>query len=284
MTTTVTISTLSTTGLLLATALLSGCASGPANDPWQSYNQNAQYFNDRVDRNITKPIAKGYHWITNDAIDTGISNFFSNMNDIGVTINDFLQAKFSQGGMDAGRLVVNSTLGVAGFVDVAQHINLPKHKEDFGQTLGYWGVPSGPYLVLPFFGPSSPRDAAGIVGDAFLNPLTYVSMFGGTAANAASAGAKAVDIVDTRADLMTTEKIFDEATSDSERYEFLKNTYQQKRESLVNDGKITDDLDDDYDSVAPTSSTSNPGSANAPAASSDPAKRHLLELTAPAGK
>ncbi|WP_239649803.1 MlaA family lipoprotein [Methylocucumis oryzae] len=93
MTTTVTISTLSTTGLLLATALLSGCASGPANDPWQSLNQNTQHFNDRVDRNITKPIAKGYRWLTNDAIDTGISNFFSNMNDIGVTINDFLQAK-----------------------------------------------------------------------------------------------------------------------------------------------------------------------------------------------
>ncbi|WP_239649802.1 MlaA family lipoprotein [Methylocucumis oryzae] len=195
----------------------------------------------------------------------------------------FCKQKFSQGGMDASRLVVNSTLGVAGFVDVAQHMSLPKHQEDFGQTLGYWGVPSGPYLVLPFFGPSSPRDAVGIVGDAFLHPLTYVSMFGGTAANAASAGATAIDIVDRRADLTTTEKIFNEATSDSERYEFLKNTYQQKRESLVHDGKITDDLDDDYDSVEPTSSTSNPGSANAPT-TSDPAKRHLLELTAPADK
>ena len=206
--------------LALAMAL-GGCAttspSQEKTDPWIGWNHGAQSFNDNVDKVILKPVAKGYQWVTPSLVNEGITNFFSNIKDISVTINDLLQFKLNQGGMDAQRLLVNSTVGVAGFIDIAKHLDLPKHDEDFGQTLSAWGVPSGNYLVLPFFGPSNPRDALGIVGDALFNPLTYVSAFGTTAISAVIAGSKAVDVVDRRANLMTTEKIIDEGSVN--RYE-----------------------------------------------------------------
>jgi len=120
------------------------------NDPWEGWNRGTYSFNDTIDKAVIKPVAKGYAWVTPDAVDTGVTNFFSNMNDIGVTINDLLQFKMAQGGMDASRFLINTTVGVVGIFDVAKMIDLPKHNEDFGQTLGYWGVPSGNYLVLPF--------------------------------------------------------------------------------------------------------------------------------------
>jgi len=113
-------------------------------------------------------------------------------------------------------------------------VDLPKHDEDFGQTLGFWGVPAGPYLVLPFAGPSSPRDFVGLIGDALLNPLTYVSAFGGLAGGAATGGANALNVTDTRAGLMSTEKVVNEGSVN--RYDFIKNAYEQHREYLVHDG------------------------------------------------
>jgi phospholipid-binding lipoprotein MlaA len=222
--------------LLTSVALsiaLGGCSSVP-NDPFHGWNQGTQSFNDGLDRHVVKPVAIGYEAITPDPVSESITNFFSNMNDIGVTVNDVLQLKLLQGGMDLSRFIINSTVGVAGFFDVATLIDLPKHHEDFGQTLGFWGVPSGPYLVLPFFGPSSPRDTVGLIGDAALNPLTYVSIFGGAAGSIASGSASAVRIADTRAGLMATEKVVNEGAVD--RYDFLKNAYQQHREYLIHDG------------------------------------------------
>ncbi|CAA9891592.1 Surface lipoprotein [Candidatus Methylobacter favarea] len=236
--------------LLLSSLVISGAFGGCAttstqvnpNDPWVGWNRGAQSFNDDVDDAILKPVAKGYLAITSEAVDQGVTNFFSNLNDIGVTVNDFLQLKFLQGGMDASRFIVNTTAGMAGIFDVAKHIDLPKHNEDFGQTLGFWGVPSGSYLVLPFFGASSPRDTVGLVGDALLNPLTYASLFGGAAINAVTTGTKAVDVADTRAGLMSTEKMIDEASVD--RYDFIKNAYQQHREYLIHDGNPPQDEND----------------------------------------
>ncbi len=234
---------------LVISVTLAGCASTPTtvepeqNDPWVGWNRGTQSFNDNLDKAIVKPLAKGYQWITPDFVDEGVTNFFSNINDIGVTINDVLQFKMTQSGMDAGRFLINTTAGVAGFIDVATLIDLPKHKEDFGQTLGFWGVPSGNYLVLPLFGPSSPRDTIGLVGDALFNPLTYVSIFGGAAATAATAGAKVVDVTDKRANLMTTEKILDEGAVD--RYDFIKNSYEQNRDYLIHDGNPPEDTDPD---------------------------------------
>ena len=276
--------------LALAMAL-GGCAttspSQEKTDPWLGWNHGAQSFNDNIDKAILKPVAKGYQWITPSLVNEGITNFFSNIKDIGVTINDLLQFKLNQGGMDAQRLLVNSTVGVAGFIDIAKHLDLPKHDEDFGQTLSVWGVPSGNYLVLPFFGPSNPRDALGIVGDALFNPLTYVSGFGSTAIGAAIAGSKAVDVVDRRANLMTTEKIIDEGSVN--RYEFIKNSYEQNRDFLIHDGNSSQDvdlLDDNADEKSKagnsTASTQNKKSTDKSAANSNKTKaKHTLELTAP---
>lgn len=231
---------------LVVSGALSGCSTTPAseanNDPWEDWNRDVHEFNKDFDDTILKPLAKGYQNTVPNPVDEGITNVFSNINDIGVTINDFLQLKFTQGGMDASRFLINTTAGVVGIFDVAKKIDLPKHDEDFGQTLGFWGVPSGNYMVLPFIGASSPREAFGLLGDALFNPLTYVSFFGGFAANAATAAATGVDVTDTRSDLMQSEKILDEASVD--RYDFVRNSYIQRREYLVYDGNPPEDVSD----------------------------------------
>jgi phospholipid-binding lipoprotein MlaA len=234
-------------GAVLLSSALGGCASSAkpppdGNDPWESWNRDVHEFNQDFDKAIMKPLAKGYDDVVPNPVDESVTNVFSNINDIGVFINDFLQLKFEQGGMDVGRFLINTTVGVVGIFDVAKEINLPKHDEDFGQTLGFWGVPSGSYMVLPFLGASSPRDAAGLLGDALFNPLTYVSFFGGFAANAATAAATGVDATDTRSDLMQSEKILNEASID--RYDFVKNAYNQRREYLIYDGNPPEDGND----------------------------------------
>lgn len=265
---------------LITTIALGGCASTETsvpdqNDPWAGWNRGTQTFNDNLDKAILKPLAKGYQWITPEFVDEGVTNFFSNINDIGVTVNDLLQFKLTQSGMDASRFLINTTAGVGGFVDVAGMIDLPKHKEDFGQTLGYWGVPSGSYLVLPFFGPSSPRDTAGLVGDALFNPLTYVSVFGGAAATAATAGSRVVDVTDKRANLMTTEKIVDEGSVD--RYDFIKNSYEQNRDYLIHDGNLPDSADPDL--LDESSELSGTGIKKSDTTNSSPSNQNTINNT-----
>lgn len=233
-------------GLILAMLLLllNGCATAPVavtdeRDPWENWNRKVQTFNDKLDRYALKPLAKGYRWVVPSFVDQGITNFFSNINDIGVTINDLLQFKLTQTGSDGARFLVNTVAGVGGLFDVATLIDLNKHDEDFGQTLGVWGVPTGPYLVLPFFGPSSPRGVGGLLGDAAMNPVFYVGVFPITA------GLSTVRIVDIRSDHLGTEKILSEAALD--RYEFIKNSYFQSRNYLVNDGNLPEDEVPDSD-------------------------------------
>lgn len=294
---------LSLTSLAISIAL-SGCATTTTNsdpdDIWQGWNRGTQEFNDDVDQAILKPVAKGYVAVTPDAVDEGVTNFFSNLNDIGVTINDFLQLKLLQSGMDLSRFIINTTVGVVGVFDVATMVDLPKHNEDFGQTLGFWGVPSGPYMVLPLAGPSSPRDFVGLIGDALMNPLTYVSVFGGFAGGAATGGANALDVTDTRAGLMATEKVVNEGAVN--RYDFIKNAYEQHREYLIHDGNPpSNDLEPEEDASAEPASSSNKASnSTAPAGgatntfnatpmpsnNTEPApvinnSKHLLELTSP---
>jgi len=222
--------------------VLNGCASNPTNpdDPWEDWNRGAQEFNDDFDETIMKPLAKDYLIVTPEPVDRGVTNFFSNIDDIGVTINDLLQFKLIQAGMDMSRFLVNTTAGVAGFMDIATMIDLPKHNEDFGQTLGVWGVPSGPYLVLPFWGPSSPRGTTGLLGDALMDPINY-TVFISFAASAASSVSDVLDVTDKRAGLMTTEKIVDEAAIN--RYDFIRESYLQHREYLINDGNIPEEND-----------------------------------------
>lgn len=229
------------------TVFLSACATVETpnpDDPWESWNRSTQSFNDGLDDYAIKPVAKGYRWIMPGFADTAVTNVFSNIDDIGVFINDSLQGKFVQSGMDFTRFLVNSTAGIGGLIDVATMIDLPKHHEDFGQTLGFWGVPSGPYLVLPLFGPSSPRGAIGLVGDAAMNPITYVGSFGVTS------GIFAVNAIDQRADNLGTERIATEAAAFG-RYEFFRDAYTEKRRSMIADGDVLVDdtfiLDESFD-------------------------------------
>ena len=226
-------------------AFLNGCATmqgADPKDPWESWNRGAQLFNDRVDDYVMKPVAKGYDCVMPSFAHQAVSNFFSNLDDIDVIANDALQGKFSQSGLDSARFLVNSTVGVCGLIDVGTMVDLTKHHEDFDQTLGFWGMPSGPYLVLPFFGPSSPRGVAGLLSDAAFNPISYTGVYFGSSsatAYAVSGGLGALKAIDTRANNLGLEKTISEAAID--RYEFFKNSYQSRRNYLIHDGNVPDE-------------------------------------------
>ncbi|WAK03462.1 MlaA family lipoprotein [Methylobacter sp. YRD-M1] len=222
-------------------AMMTGCATSTrdARDPLENWNRDVQLFNDNLDEYVGKPIANGYQWIMPSFADRGVTNFFSNINDIGVTINDLLQFKLSQAGMDGSRFIVNTVAGIGGFIDVAEMIDLPKHEEDFDQTLGVWGLPTGPYLVLPLFGPSSPRGIGGLIGDAAMNPVNYLD------SGIITGSLSAVNWTDFRADNLGTEKAADEAALD--RYEFFKNAYLQRRNYLVHDGNVPEEEKDELE-------------------------------------
>ncbi|PCJ30004.1 MAG: ABC transporter [Gammaproteobacteria bacterium] len=218
--------------LIAATLVLSGCAttqySADASDPLQGYNRAMYSFNDALDTVIIKPAAIGYDAVLPDPIQKGVSNFFSNLNEITVILNDLLQLKFGQAFHDTGRFMLNSTVGFAGIFDVAGYAGHEKHHEDFGQTLGVWGVEPGPYVVLPLFGPRNVRDSFGLVGDIYTDPVTYMTDAG--ARNAVTA----VKIVNTRANLLGAGKVLEEAALDE--YTFVRNAYLQRRQNLVFDG------------------------------------------------
>jgi len=246
---------------VLVMHLLTGCATTPAadpQDPWENWNRGVQSFNDGVDDYVMKPVAKGYRWLTPDFVDQAVTNFFSNIADIRVTINDALQGKFQQGAEDGARFLVNTTVGLVGFIDVASEIDLQKHKEDFDQTLGVWGVPTGPYLVLPFLGPSSPRGVFGLVGDTAMNPISYTGayLYPAMTSRAVAGGLGALNAADLRADNLETEKIASEAALD--RYAFFRGAYLSQRNYLVHDGNVPaedildlEDMDENLSPVTP---------------------------------
>jgi phospholipid-binding lipoprotein MlaA len=216
--------------LLTLCTTLAGCAIGPdPRDPLETVNRGVFRFNDAVDNAVTKPIAKGYKAVTPDPIRVGVTNFFGNFRDVITMINDLLQAKVSQGASDAGRVAINSTIGIFGVFDVATRLGLDKHKRDFGQTLGVWGVQGGPYLVLPFLGPSNFRDAVGWVGDYFMDPEFYI--FPTAPANWIVLG---VNVVNTRTNLLGADQFFEVAAVD--RYAFLRDGYLQMRRNQIYDG------------------------------------------------
>lgn len=237
---------------LAALLLASGCASTPKElrdprDPWEPFNRGVYKFNTDFDNAFMKPIAKGYQAVTPEPVDRGITNFFANLADVGSAVNNLLQFKLARAGSDVGRVVVNSTVGVLGFVDVASNMGIASYKEDFGQTLGYWGIGAGPYLMLPILGPSSVRDTVGLAGDVLADPLLYAPddevYWGGATLRA----------VDRRADLLTAEAIFEEAAID--RYTFLRDAYLQRRENQVSDGSLSEEtapdvwMDDEPDAT-----------------------------------
>lgn len=217
-------------GIVAAMLVMMGCATTnqTAGDPLEGYNRAMYKFNDAVDTAIVKPVAQGYDTVVPAPISHGVSNFFSNLDDITVIINDLLQGKFYQAYKDTHRFVLNTTVGVAGIFDVASLSGLNKNNEDFGQTLGVWGAEPGAYVVLPFFGPRNVRDTFGLVGDMFTDPVMYVE---GDDARMAFVGTR---VVDTRANLLKAEKVLDEAALDE--YSYVRDAYMQRRQNLVYDG------------------------------------------------
>lgn len=219
--------------LVAPTLLLVGCASKPdrevdPRDPLEPYNRAVFHFNMDFDKAFVQPIAKGYQKATPEPVDRGITNFFHNLTDVTSAVNNVLQFKMSRAGSDVGRLFINSTVGVLGFVDVASNVGLPSYKEDFGQTLGYWGLEPGAYLVTPFLGPSTMRDALGMGGDMVSDPLVSLRK------HQVYWGLVGVRVIDRRADLLTATQIVEDAAMDP--YSFVRDAYLQRRQNLVHDG------------------------------------------------
>jgi len=248
----------------LAFIALTGCAAPHAKnpaDPFEGFNRGVYQFNETVDKAIAKPVAQGYNKVMPELGKTMVTNFFSNLNDVVVTANDVLQFKFIQALSDGMRVLVNSTVGVAGLIDVAS-MNLEKHNEDFGQTLGYWGVGSGPYLMLPILGPSSVRDGIGDLGDGQVSPVSNTYPIRTRNQMYLTRG------ISRRADLLSAENVMDGAILD--RYSFIRDAYLQRRQSLVCDGKLPhDSYEDESDSL------------DAPAAPASPAQPVAPEVSKP---
>jgi phospholipid-binding lipoprotein MlaA len=216
---------------LLAALAVSGCATSPdadPRDPLEPMNRAVYKFNDGFDDYVAKPIAGVYKDMLHVEIRSRVSNFFSNIQDIFIGVNNVLQGKFQEGIEDWARFVFNSTIGLAGIHDVASDMGIEKHNEDFGQTFGRWGVGSGPYLILPFLGSSTLRDAGGTAVDLYFAPLAEVrpialrnSLYG-------------LYFVNTRAELLEASSILEQAALD--RYVFQRDAYLQRRRSLIYDG------------------------------------------------
>ena len=200
-------------------------------NPWEGFNRVVFKFNDTLDTYALKPIAQGYQFITPQFLEDGIHNMYRNVGDVRNLANNVLQVKPHAAGVDTARLLMNTIVGVGGFFDVGTKMGLQRNDEDFGQTLGYWGLSSGPYLVLPLLGPSTVRDALGIYPDSYAEPYRYMH---DVSARNTVAGMK---IIDARANLLSAEKLI---TGD--KYIFIRNAYLQSREFKVKDGQVIDDF------------------------------------------
>jgi phospholipid-binding lipoprotein MlaA len=230
---------------LAASLLLVGCASAPTanpKDPWESMNRSVASFNDKLDDNVLKPVATGYRNVVPDLIQTGVRNVFNNFADMWSTVNNLLQLKPLNTAESLGRVIVNTVFGIYGIFDVATYIKLERHPEDFGQTLGYWGVPSGPYLVLPLFGPSTLRDGASLPVDFSVSPTQYIDDI------PTRNQVFALRLVSKRAELLKSGNMLEQASID--KYSFTRDAYLQYRRSQIYDGNPPDEEDTSEDPSA----------------------------------
>jgi phospholipid-binding lipoprotein MlaA len=247
---------------LVATGLISGCATGPdrkPGDPFEPMNRVVFNFNDGVDRYIAVPAAKGYQKVTPQPLRTAVSNFFSNLGDLSNAANALLQLKFTDATEDIMRFAFNSVFGLGGLLDWATPAGLPKHHQDFGLTLGHWGIPSGPYLVLPLFGPSTVRDGMGLIVDVKFNPLNYIEP-------AVRNPLYILQFVSVRSDLLGATNLLQQAALD--KYSFVRDAYtQQRRARLRGTGDNAAPLpnyEDQDDSGAPAPATGAPAAGGVP--------------------
>lgn len=219
--------------LLLFGSLPVIAQTNPA-DPWEKVNRKLYKFNDTLDKAAVRPVAEGYQKIVPHFARTGISNFFNNLDDVNVVVNDVLQMKLKTAMQDSGRLLLNTTVGLGGFVDVASNVSWYKNYEDFGQTLGHWGVMPGPYVVLPFLGSSTVRDAIGLIPDTFSNSIFWITD------TKIRDGVYLLERVDTRVYYF----LADDLMTGYGDYEYVREALFQRREYLVTDGEVTDSFDE----------------------------------------
>jgi phospholipid-binding lipoprotein MlaA len=228
-------------GLLLS---LTGCASLDAEfsdtrDPYEDINRHIYAFNETLDHYMLRPLSQGYQQITPTPVNQSITHFFNNLNSLTTLLNSLLQHKPQAAGHTAVRFALNSTVGLAGLLDVATPLGWPQHQEDFAQTLGTWGMQSGPYLVLPVFGPSSIRDLAGILADWWTEPLNALPN------NTPKYALRSLSLIDQRADLLPLSRVLDQAL---DPYSFVRDAYLQRQATAIRDGasQTPDDWDDDH--------------------------------------
>ncbi|MEX2131961.1 MAG: VacJ family lipoprotein [Pseudohongiellaceae bacterium] len=202
-----------------------------AADPWQNSNRRIFQFNDFFDSLLVRPIAVIYSTALPRPVRQGIGNFFSNIDDINVFVNDLLQFKLDDALTDSGRFLINSTIGLAGVMDVASSFGMYKNEEDFGQTLGFWNVPAGPYVVLPGLGPSSVRDAMGLVLDTLFNPIQYRDEY------PLRTSLLLIEEIDARASVLALDELIS-----GDKYLFLREAYLERRDYLVADGIVENEF------------------------------------------
>lgn len=220
-----------------AVLALSGCATGSnPKDPLENYNRAMFSFNDKLDQAVLKPAATVYQDVLPSFVQTGIGNFFGNIGDVWTAVNSLLQGNLENGMTDIMRVAINSTMGFLGVLDIGSEAGLPKHNEDFGQTLGVWGLNAGPYVVLPVFGSSTVRDTTAFPVDFSADLWSYKDPV-----NVRNIGT-GVRLVDQRAALLNASSLLEDAALD--KYTFTRDAYMQRRESLVQDGRNKED--DDY--------------------------------------
>ncbi|VVD34647.1 MlaA family lipoprotein [Paraburkholderia dioscoreae] len=248
---------------IVATGLISGCATGPdrkPGDPFEPVNRAVFSFNDGLDRYIAVPAAKGYQKVTPQPLRTAVSNFFSNLGDLTNAANALLQLKITDATEDIVRFAFNSTFGLGGLLDWATPAGLPKHHQDFGLTLGHWGIPSGPYLVLPLFGPSTVRDSMGLIVDVKFNPLNYMEP-------AVRNPLYVLQFVSVRSDLLGASDLLQQAALD--KYSFVRDAYTQQRQARLRGTGDTAAPLPNYDDQGDSGASSVPA-AGAPAAGALP--------------
>lgn len=249
-----------TGGLLACLALLQGCATRQNPDPLEPMNRKVFSFNQTVDDNLLKPVATGYKAVTPQPVRTAISNFGGNFKDLWSAINLFLQGHPGEGATQIMRVSVNSTLGLAGLIDIATPMRLERKNEDFGQTLGVWGVKPGAYLVLPFLGPSTLRDVASLPGDFYFSHRLVIDDWG--VAN----GISVLQVVNARAGLLDVTNLLGDVALDP--YSFVRDAYLQRRQNLIYNGEPPDEDEEDYDSEPEAAPAAAPATVPVPAAAS----------------
>jgi phospholipid-binding lipoprotein MlaA len=216
--------------ILFAAAVLTGCATSPhRDDPFEPVNRRIYQFNEAFDKTVAAPVARVYRTVLPQFARTSVGNFFSNLRDVRSVVNNTLQGKFTDAYTDFGRVAINSTLGILGLFDIASEAGIEKHDEDFGQTLGRWGVAPGPFVMLPILGPSTVRDAAALIVDHKTDPVSHVDP------SRSQNQITAARFVNRRAELLDASNVLHQAALDE--YEFVRDGYLQRRRNLVYDAE-----------------------------------------------